>query len=310
MLNNIFYNYIAGIIASFTPCVIVLIPLVLYRFFSNEKKQYLNFLIFITGFIFAYSVFALTLHNLLSSSIQNGIKIGLGIIFLSLGVLAITNKINPLKLPISKNVFLLGIIFALIVSTSPCTLPYLGVILTLSIKNIILNILFFSLGLITPAIVFLLIGKSILNITKKTGKIYSKLNKLMNLILIISGIYLIFNINSFNKYDLIPSIILLSISYFIIIKSNFMLSKKITLKNIFLLLALLGIILSTVIHCNHIIKTQKENTFNFFESNIQQNTEPVCNQIEECKLCQKCSILFFISATIGFLTIIISKKIK
>jgi len=300
-MKEILYNYIGGIVAAFTPCVIILIPLVLYKFFNKEKKQYKEFLIFITGFILAYSIFAIILQNLLTSNIQNGIKIGFGIIFITLGILSLKNRINPLNLPIIKNSFFLGIFYSLIISASPCTIPYLGIILTLSLKNIIINIIFFGLGLITPAVIFAIIGQSILNISKKTGKIYHHFKKLMDILLIFSGVYMIFNITSFSHIDLIPSLILMSFSYFILLKSAIDF-KKINIKKIILLLSLLGILIATTIQCNHTInETQKENSFNFFETESQG-----CESVKECEICKKCSTIFLVSSSIGLLTIILS----
>ena len=217
---NLLLSLSSGIIASFTPCVIVLFPIVLYRFF-NKEKNFLEYGKFVLGFLFSFIVFGYLLFGLFSSPVANGIKLGLGFLFSILGVLALLDRINPLNFPLIKNSFLLGSSFALILSFSPCAFPYLSIIIATS-KSIFMDIIMFGIGLISPSILFAFFSQKILNFTKKSGKIFHNINKLMSIILIATGIYLAITITMFNYHDLIISVIFLGIMFVILIKSFFM----------------------------------------------------------------------------------------
>ncbi len=298
-------SFLSGIIASLTPCVIVLFPLVLYKFFNKEEKQWIQFSIFIVGFLLIFSVFGIIFQQLLSSSLHNGIRLALGILFGALGILALLNRINPLNFPVIKNSFLLGGVFALMLSFSPCTIPYLGIIISIkSTGMIILEMLFFGLGLIMPAIVFAIFGKAILNITKQ-GKIFKKINHLMSIILIASGVYLAISITSFGKYDIWIVSAMLAIVFFILLKSFFVVNKLKDLKkakNIFLIIALIGITIATIWHCGASIEDNHD-----MHVEIEENA--VCNaHAQDCEVCQRCAIIFGVATVIGLLAIILSRK--
>lgn len=305
---NLTLSFLSGILAAFSPCVIVLIPILLYRFFHENEKEWSKFSLFILGFLIFYLIFGYFLFQIFTSSIQNGIKFGIGLLFVVLGVLAVMNRLNPLNFPIIKNSFLLGSTFALIVSFNPCSIPYLSVILSLTSKpELFFNLMLFGLGTIIPSILFAIFGKNILNITKKTGKLFNKVNTVMHYILIVSGIYLISTINSLKINDLYLVIIFLVISFFILIKSFFIINQKkdiLKLKNVLLLIGLISIIYVSFTHCSYQLESKNKIDAIFGikdQTSIQNQT---CgHNITDCKICTQCIYTFSLGSLIGFLGI-------
>lgn len=307
---NPLLSLLTGIVSAFTPCVAILIPLLLYRFFNEEKKQYLQFSFFTIGFLISYLVVALVLGSLLTSFIQNGIKLGLGLLFVVLGILSLMNKINPLNFPLVKNPFFLGIIFALIMGVNPCTIPYLAVILALAKTDMIINTFFFGLGLILPALLFAFFGNKMFSFTKKSGKAFHAINKFMSALLVLAGIYLAFTIKSFGNWDLVITIIILVLAFIIILRSFFLIrGKKDLLKpsNIILLIALILILVTAIFHCKaHIMPNN--NLHNLSSLNDVNNLEELsCSMnVLSCEICTRCIYLFSTALGLGFLGVILT----
>jgi len=296
---NPLVTYIAGLVAAFTPCVIVLIPLMLYRFFNTEQKLVHKFGLFIAGFVASYVILGFGVHHLLNSEIHNGFRLGLGLFFIIIGILALLKKIQPLNIPVVKNTFLLGMVFAVVMVANPCALPYLGIVFALESQSaIIVSLGAFGLGMITPAVLFAIFGQQILT-TMKTKKVFSQVSHLMNCILIIVGIGLIVTVSSFNINDIVVESVILVLIFIIILKSYFIvLSKKDLLKpkNILLFLALILIIASAVHQCN-----------SFVASTMHTGEGYTCGEhIFDCAVCMKCSVVFGIAAVLGFLGILLT----
>ena len=108
--------YLSGLLAAGSPCVVVLIPLILYRFKDHLDR---HLLWFVLGFLLSYVVLGYTASQILSSSLQNGVRLGLGGSFALLGSLSVNGKINPIDMPFRDNSFLLGVGFAMLISVNP-----------------------------------------------------------------------------------------------------------------------------------------------------------------------------------------------
>lgn len=310
--------FTTGLVAAFTPCVIVLFPLVLYRFFQDEKKQYEQYLLFIFGFLFSYMIFAYSLSGIFTSLIRNGFKFGLGLLFVVLAVLALWGKLNPLNFPAIKNSFVLGALFAIIVSFSPCALPFLGVIVSLNTQGlIILNLLFFGLGLLSPSILFAIFGRSFIGMVQKKGKLLHHIDNLMSIILLISGVYLMLTIKSLQRYDIyIIAIFLLSI-YLIILRSFFIIYRKkdiFSIENILLLTGLLLLVGSAIFHCDAVIEDEvnKELVSDLAEGNmlVEDSVEEGCQagDVGDCEVCQRCLFIFIVAAASGLIGIFLKSR--
>ncbi len=296
---NPLLSFTSGIIASFTPCVIVLFPIVLYRFF-NKQKNFLEYGKFVFGFIFSFILFGYLLFGLFSSPVANGIKLGLGLLFSILGILALLDRINPMNFPLIKNSFLLGSSFALILSFSPCAIPYLSLMIATS-NSIFIDIILFGIGLISPSLLFAFFSQQIMNFAKKSGKIFHSINKLMSFILIATGVYLAISITSFNYHDLFVSITFLGMMFFVLIKSFFIINKKkdfLKIKNIILFIALLLILVATLYQCNN-------NISHYGETDMM-----TCTFDETCEICNRCLYIFGSAALLGISAIFGVSKIK
>lgn len=319
MLNPII-TYLTGIITAFTPCVAVLIPLIGYRLIREEEGKTRKTITLIISFIITYAIIGAGLSSILSSNIKNGFQAGLGILFITLGVLELKGRINPLNIPLVKNTAILGIIFAIIFSTNPCALPYLGVIIASSKSyELIIQMTLFGAGLITPSILFGIFGEKILTISKKTAKTMNIVNKALSIILIIAGAYLASTITSLGRTDIWVVAIMLGLTFIIIIKAFFIINNKkeiMRIENLLLIIALAGIIIATIIHCEGIRQEAdkqiiKEQGIIGLANNINNQNAPSCgNHVLDCPVCKQCLTIFGLAGITGVAGIIINHYAK
>lgn len=300
---NLFISYLSGILTAFTPCVIVLMPIMLYRFFNREKKQWKSFSFFIFGFLLFYFLLSYILASVFTSQIQNGFKLGLGILFVVLGLLSFMNRINPLDLPAVNNPLLLGVVFAVIAASNPCALPYFSIIVANSMSGlIVLNILFFGLGIITPSILFGIIGQKVINIANKSGRFFHSIHKLMSIVLIASGIYLALSIKDVVMNDVYVVGGMLALIFFIIMRAFFIINDKkdlLMVRNVVLLISLLLIIFVAVYHCNSVLPKNKIHDMS------------VCSaDVLSCTVCARCIWIFGVAALLGFIGLFLVDKFR
>lgn len=298
----LFSAFLLGLLASFTPCVIVLIPALMYRF-SGENFDLKHFGIFSAMFVLVFFVMAQFFSYLFSSSIKFGFHLGMGVLFIVLGVLALFNKINPLSFPAIKNPYLFGLVFALIISANPCSFSFLGIILA-SGKFAVFDIMIFSIGLLVPAILFVIFGNTLLKYVGKAMKVTKGMSYLMNVLLIAMGVYLIIEIKSFGVGDSIAAAIMILLSFYVVMKTTYFFKHKVNLVRILILIALLGIIVASIIHCNHYVDNQQQEKLNYLDGNSNEPVMPTCSaKITDCATCTRCISIFSISALIGGLGI-------
>jgi len=315
---NFILSYFSGLVAAFTPCVIVLMPILLYRFFHEKSKQWFDFSMFVLSFLISYVIFGYFLSSIFTSIIQEGLKIGLGLLFVILGILAIMRRLNPINFPLIKNIYLLGFVFAMIISFNPCTLPYLSLIISINSQfYLIFSLIFFAFGLITPSILFAIFGNKILVFSNKSGRVLDSVNKLMHLVLIFSGVYLMFGIKTIDVYDLYLISFFIIFIFYILIKSFFIIgSKKDFMKfgNILLIFSLFLILFTAFSHCEgNITSKASENKLieNLFVSspnstivggnNVKNNIYSCNGDISTCKVCRRCIYIFSFAVLIGFI---------
>ena len=128
----------------------------------------------------------------------------------------------------------------------------------------------------------------------------------MQLLLIISGLYMVLTLKGFLAYDVYMAEVFLVIIFFIVLRVFFVLRSWKDLKNIkviFLLLALLGIGVAAYVHCDHAINIV--NVENPYISGVE--AAPSCNGIvTQCETCHRCLIVFGIAALLGVAGIMIS----
>ncbi len=322
---NILASLISGILAAFTPCVIVLIPALIYRF-SNEKKPLIEIIKFSVAFLIVYAFSAIFLAKLLSSSFRYGLQLGLGLLFIIMGFLALINKFNPLSFQLIKNTWLFGLVFALIISVNPCVFAYLGILMGTT-SNFLLpfSMLAFAIGLVIPAVVIAIFGNQLLSKINKAGKIMHKISNGMNFLLIGIGIYMLYSIKHFGSKDILVTGLMLLLTFIIILRSFYFLEGKkqlLKLKNIILIVALLIILFAVVFHCNAHIKqnntqdkfSAENNPFNINNflnkttNNIKSETPTCGGNVTSCKVCTRCVTIFSIGTLLGFLAIFLTYK--
>jgi len=323
---NLITSLISGILAAFTPCVIVLIPALIYRF-SNENKPLIELSKFSISFLIVYGLSALFLAKLLSSGFRYGLQLGLGILFIVMGFLALIKRFNPLSFQLIKNTWLFGIVFALIVSVNPCVFAYLGVLMgTTSTLLLPFSMLAFAIGLVIPAIVIAIFGNQLLLKINKASKVMHQLSNGMNFLLMIIGAYMIYTIKHFGNSDILVTGVLLLLTFIIILRSFYFLDDKkklLRLKNIILLLALLIILFAVIFHCDAHIKKNNlnansigtDNPFNINKllgKNIPSESDtPTCSSdVTSCKVCTRCVTIFSIGTLLGFMAIFLAYKFK
>lgn len=78
---ELFTAYISGILASFTPCMVALYPLLFFRL-SKEEKVKRTLILLVLGFLLTFSIFALFLSQIDFEKIRFGF--GLVLVFLGL----------------------------------------------------------------------------------------------------------------------------------------------------------------------------------------------------------------------------------
>ncbi len=290
-------SFIAGIIGAFAPCVVVLIPLVVYRFFNKEEKQTKYFFIFILGFLMTYTLLAISIQKMFTSGMQNGFKLGFGFIFIAIGILALMRKINPLKLPYVKNSFLLGIFYALLISANPCTLPYLSLIIALNNTGLIfLNLLAFGFGLLVPSLLFAVFGSSVMRFATKHGKILNATEYVINSLLILAGVYLIITIKAFGKADVIVAVIMLVILFLLLMSTLREKKELFNLPAILLLISLLLIIVTAFFYCN-----------SYVQHAVSGELAQCSLKAFSCHTCNTCISIFSLAVLFGIAGIVIER---
>ncbi len=289
---SLFFSLFAGILASLTPCVAVLFPIVIYRFSDKDHFKFKNYLSYIVGFIFTFLVFGILFKGIANSIISSGFRLFLSVSFVILGVLQIMNRINPLNVPLIRNPFLFGGIFAIAIAINPCTLPYLGAIIGIDVSvNIISNLVLFGVGMLLPSSLLLFVGGKIINKLNRVSANVEKINKVMAVILIFAGIYLGISILNISKLDVLFSSITLALLIGFIIflswKRNFVKGWKANLPWGLLIISLVLLWISFTIHCY---------------SEAYGMAELACSV--ECGICKKCTIMFIGAALFGIFGII------
>ncbi|MFP4118462.1 MAG: cytochrome c biogenesis CcdA family protein [Candidatus Woesearchaeota archaeon] len=312
---GIYAAFLAGLMAAFTPCVIVLIPALIYRFSQQERNKGLQVSLFAAAFLGTFLLAGILLEEVLSSTIKHGFQLGIGLLFIVLGILALRNRFNPLQFPLIKNPLLFGALFALIVTVNPCTFAYISIIATNSATQLVFTMLVFATGLLIPALVFSIFGMSLLSKTRKATKVMHYFNTVMNALLIGIGAYLIITIKSFGILDTYVAGALLLITFLILLRAFFVLADKKRLRSlqtILLLLALIGILVAVMVQCTGHIKEAQGPYYEgnpYLDNGSAENDKGgSCDMnSEECKTCTRCMTIFSGAAVLGFLAILLHR---
>jgi cytochrome c biogenesis protein CcdA len=201
---------LAGLLTSFSPCVISALPFVISSSLSENKKGPLYLVSgLISSFVILGVIFALSTK--LFGLDQEKIKMGTAVLFLFIGFIFLFPKIgdkvsswfsplanssnnflNKLKLTGSLGQFVLGFLFGLV--WSPCSGPTLGFALTLVAKqNEILYgaliMLVYGIAASLPLLFVAYVSKNIIQRNmRKVDAVYSVVKKLMGGFILILGL--------------------------------------------------------------------------------------------------------------------------
>ncbi len=292
-----FTPLLAGILASFTPCVLPLFPITLYRFVSAEKVNFKDYSLYVAGFLFSFVLIGLFFQKIFESEIGNGVKLGIAVGLIALGILQLLNKINPLNLPIVKNTFAFGMVFAVAIGVNPCTMPFIGSIFAMSSGEILLNLTLFGIGILFAPTLFLLFGRKFLAYGKNLSSQLGKIEKFLAGLLILTGLYMGWHVLGLTTTDVIVSsifiliVILLILKIFLIEHSA---KELLTIPRILLITSLIIIWFVITYHC-----------YGAVEVGMQA---AVCSM--SCYVCQRCLILFSFSVIIGLIGALILNKFE
>ena len=208
---DFFVIFIEGLASFLSPCVLPMLPMYVSYFAGedkNLKKVVINSLGFVLGFTIIFvllGIFASTLGKLITAN-SGYINIILGIIIILFGLnyigilnIKILNKSKGIKKNTDKLSFFSAILFGMIFSV--CWTPCVGVFLSsaLMISSTSGNILkggimlfIFSIGLGIPIILTSVFLERLKNTFDFIKKHYDMINKIAGIILIFSGIRLMF----------------------------------------------------------------------------------------------------------------------
>lgn len=205
-------TFIEGIASFISPCLLPMIPIYISYFIGeNDKKNnrvILNSVGFVLGFTVVFlilSIFASKLGSIISANIKY-IKILFGIVIIILGLnymdylkIKFLNKANIIKTNTKNLNFFKSIIFGILFSISwtPCIGTFLSsaLLLVANQKDMlkgILMMLLYSIGLGIPFIISAILLDKLKNVFDFIKKHYSSIKKVSGIILIISGMYIIF----------------------------------------------------------------------------------------------------------------------
>ncbi|KNC52331.1 uncharacterized protein AMSG_12154 [Thecamonas trahens ATCC 50062] len=210
--------YTSGLAAALSPCVVVLIPLVLFRFSGHIASKPLlpshtkhgarpslqlvaDLAGFALGFLTAYVAFASAVAYALTSSAAGGVTAAMGMIFAVSGALSLADRMQPLDVPLLSWPPAVGVAFAALVSINPCTIPFLAVVISYSARSAAVALVAFGCGLLTPAITCALMGSGVVALVKRHGAALHYLNRAMSAVLIAAGGWLVSSVHTYSTLE-------------------------------------------------------------------------------------------------------------
>jgi cytochrome c biogenesis protein CcdA len=303
------FAYLSGILSVLTPCTIVLLPIFLYRFGINRSDSKVLFkdLILVTiGFILGVAGVSIFMHFVVASDYASIIRTIIGMLLIVLGVLHLFGKYNVSFMKNDLHPIWWGLLLPWSISLSPCVMPIFSSFLSVSIVSgkVWLKIIFFALGLISPAIIIAIIGNKAMNILSKSSEFMATIEKYSGILLVLSGIYLNFQMMRFKTFDLIIVtvffVLMMAAVTFALYKSD----KLFSFGGISFVTSLLVLLTLVITNCKNNIF---ENGFNK-DQNVRHGQEYEQHQGEmqcaadkglDCEICKRCAVLFSVSALSG-----------
>lgn len=308
--------YAAGIIAAFTPCILAIIPVFLYRFGiweskpsaankQNSMKKTLRELgLFIVGFFTSFIVTGLLLNQLSNSAYVNATRLTLSFILILVAILQLFHRINIYFHNRFTNPLVLGLATPFIVSLSPCVLPYFSLVLAnQDIATILPKFVLFGLGILTPPIITALLGKFALNLFRKSSGLFAKIEKWAPILILISGIYLGTQLIEVTQQDVIISGVITLVIILFSIYKTFEIHEQRTYQNMRNYIIVIAIWSAVVLFLLAIAPQASSLTHDKLINYCMTN-----NMGQACEVCNQAEILFSLLAIVLGITIIRSSN--
>jgi hypothetical protein len=247
------------------------------------------------GFVLGVSGVALAMNFLAVSEFSSVIRAIVGMILIIIGVLHLFGKYRFSFLA-DKDLHPIfwGIILPWSVSLSPCVMPIFSSFLSLSLTSgsAWLNIIFFSLGLISPAIVVSVIGNKAIQLLNKSAGFMSDFEKFSGILLVASGVYLNFQVMRLKVVDLTFIAVFFLLMIVLVILGLRKSKRLFSLGGISFVISLIVLLSIVITNCR----------FNMYDLEvITESDSQHCDADRslDCPVCRRCAILFTISALAG-----------
>ncbi|MCA9378866.1 hypothetical protein KC640_00405 [Candidatus Dojkabacteria bacterium] len=201
---------IAGVIAAFTPCILALIPLFLYRFGiwgepgkHDWKRVVREIGLLLIGYFVSFALSGVVFQQLTNSNFVNATRLTLGLLLLLIGVFQLFGYISVQFINKFSNPLAIGLALPFVISFSPCVLPYFSTLIAGSLSaNSVINFTLFGVGILLPAILIALLGKFALGTLRRSQPILHKIEKFSGLLIIFSGFYLATQLVQVTRLDI------------------------------------------------------------------------------------------------------------
>lgn len=247
LINSQSSGLIAGMIAALTPCALAMIPVALYAFGlkKDSKVSLIKVLgLFLITFVASFTLFGFILQSLLSGTLVNVSRIVIGFSLILAAFIATSGTSLAGWLQNFKSPILIGFAMPLAISLSPCVLPWLA--LNTNRTDQFIPTVLFGIGLTIPSTILAFLGNKGYAAAKNIKKFTHYLDIISPLLLIVAGIYMLFQLMMPTNQDLLLAQLFVFIVYLLILFNIYRVKVLRTLYNfglaIIILIAQLGIL--------------------------------------------------------------------
>ena len=277
-------HFLSGVALILMPCSAFIIPVVLLKFTVDKKVSLTKLLWFALTFWSSFAILGIFIYFLGNNPISTAIKIVLSLFFISIGVVAM---FVPLKLQFAFNSKLsdafLGFLVPLVIIFSPCGIPVVSLNVATGFNFI--AILAMGIGALVPFLVLAFVGSLGNKILQKIIKATYYIEKTSGLLLVIAGVYGLYSLGTFNKFDFILSIFLalggLILFFFWTLRKRKYKLQRIVDSMMFMVSLIVWVFI-----------------WNYCNNKITVSVAHICGQKIHCSYCASCYVLFIVGAVI------------
>lgn len=195
---------LAGILAAFTPCTITVIPILLYRLgiwggddlSTNKVERSWKLTLteagmLILGFMTSFMVTGAAFQLASNSQYANVTKLSLGMLLLLAAALLLVGRLRVQSLLRISHPIVLGLTLPLVVTLSPCVIPFVSVLLSPSTGTTgLLRFFLFGLGILIPGILIGLVGHQLVTKVRWFSRSIGKIEAASPFLLALTGLYI------------------------------------------------------------------------------------------------------------------------